>query len=55
MTASCTRVAEEVHRGLQRSRIDGILRTGLPQFLNGYINRNNELHTLIGREFMLVL
>ena len=53
--ASCTRVAEEVHRGLQRSRIDGILRTGLPQFLTGYINRNNELHTLIGREFMLVL
>lgn len=53
--ASCTRVAEEVLRGLQRSRIDGILRTGLPQFLTGYINRNNELHTLIGREFMLVL
>lgn len=54
-TASCTRLAEDALRGLQRSRIDGILRTGLPQFLNGYINRNNELHTLIGREFMLVL
>lgn len=53
--ASCTRVAEDVHRSLQRSRIDGILRTGLPQFLNGYINRNNELNTLIGRDFMLVL
>jgi uncharacterized alpha-E superfamily protein len=53
--AACTRVAEEVHRGLHRSRIDGILRTGLPEFLTGYINRNNELHILIGREFMLVL
>lgn len=53
--AVCTRVAAQVHERLQRNRIDGILRSGLPQFLNAFVVRNNELHTMIGREFMLVL
>jgi hypothetical protein len=40
---------------MQRNRIDGILRSGLPRFLNGFIARNNELHGMVGQEFMLVL
>lgn len=53
--ATCTRLAIQIHERLQRNRIDGILRTGLPRFLNGFIARNNELHGMIGQEFMLVL
>lgn len=53
--AACTRLSNQINDGLQRHRIDGILRTGLPRFLNGYITRNNELHGMIGQEFMLVL
>jgi uncharacterized alpha-E superfamily protein len=53
--ASCTRLAVQIHERLQRNRIDGILRSGLPRFLNGFIVRNNELHGMIGQEFMLVL
>ncbi|MBL8660486.1 MAG: alpha-E domain-containing protein [Rhodospirillales bacterium] len=53
--AACTRLATQIHDGLQRHRIDSILRSGLPRFLNGFVGRNNELHSLIGKEFMLVL
>lgn len=53
--APCTRLAEQIHERLERNRIDGILRSGLPRFLNGYIARNNELHGMISQEFMLVL
>ena len=53
--AGCTRLATQIHDGLQRHRIDGILRSGLTRFLNGFVARNNELHSMIGREFMLVL
>ncbi len=53
--ATCTRLSIQIHERLQRNRIDGILRTGLPRFLNGFIARNNELHGMIGQEFMLVL
>lgn len=53
--AGCARVAMQIHERLQRNRIDGILRSGLPRFLNGFITRNNELHGMIGQEFMLVL
>jgi uncharacterized alpha-E superfamily protein len=53
--AACTRLSGQIHERLQRNRIDGILRTGLPRFLNGFIARNNELHGMIGQEFMLVL
>jgi uncharacterized alpha-E superfamily protein len=53
--ATCTRLAIQIHERLQRNRIDGILRSGLPRFLNGFIARNNELHGMIGQEFMLVL
>ena len=52
--AACTRLAGQVLSSLQRNRIDGILRSGLAQFLNGYIGRNNELDRMIGHEFMLV-
>ena len=45
----------QINERLQRNRIDGILRSGLPRFLNGFIARNNELHGMIGQEFMLVL
>jgi uncharacterized alpha-E superfamily protein len=54
-TAPCTLLAGQARDQMQRNRIDGILRSGLPQFLNSFIVRNNELHTMIGREFMLVL
>ncbi len=53
--AMCTRVCGQIHERLERHRIDGILRSGLPQFLNTFVARNNELHAMIGREFMLVL
>lgn len=53
--APCTRLATQIHDGLQRQRIDGILRSGLPRFLNGFVGRNNQLHTQIEQEFMLVL
>jgi uncharacterized alpha-E superfamily protein len=53
--AACTRLCAQIHERLQRNRIDGILRSGLPRFLNGFIARNNELHGMIGQEFMLVL
>jgi len=53
--AECTRVAEQIHERLQRNRIDGILRSGLPRFLNGFVVRNNEMHGMISQEFMLVL
>jgi uncharacterized alpha-E superfamily protein len=53
--APCTRIATQIHDRLQRNQIDGILRSGLPRFLNGFIARNNELHAMIGQEFMLVL
>lgn len=53
--ADCTRLATQIHDGLQRHRIDGILRSGLTRFLNGFVGRNTELHSMIGREFMLVL
>jgi uncharacterized alpha-E superfamily protein len=53
--AACTRLSQQINERLQRHRIDGILRSGLPRFLNGYIARNNELHAMIGQEFMLVL
>ena len=39
---------EQINERLQRNRIDGILRSGLPRFLNGFIARNNELHGMIG-------
>jgi uncharacterized alpha-E superfamily protein len=54
-TTMCARTAQQLHERLQRNRIDGILRSGLSQFLNSFIARNNELHGMIGREFMLVL
>ena len=53
--AACTRLSAQINERLQRHRIDGILRSGLPRFLNGFIGRNNELHGMIGQEFMLVL
>ena len=53
--AACTRLSGQINERLQRNRIDGILRSGLPRFLNGFIARNNELHGMIGQEFMLVL
>jgi uncharacterized alpha-E superfamily protein len=53
--AACTRLSEQINERLQRNRIDGILRSGLPRFLSGFIARNNELHGMIGEEFMLVL
>lgn len=52
--AMCARVAAQIHERLHRNRIDGILRSGLPQFLNAFVVRNNDLHAMIGREFMLV-
>lgn len=53
--AACTRLSAQINERLQRHRIDGILRSGLPRFLNGFIGRNNELHGMIAQEFMLVL
>jgi uncharacterized alpha-E superfamily protein len=53
--AACTRLAGQIFERLQRNRIDGILRSGLPRFLNGFISRNTELHGMIAKEFMLVL
>lgn len=53
--AMCTRVCGQIQERLERHRIEGILRSGLPQFLNTFVARNNELHGMIGREFMLVL
>lgn len=53
--AACTLLAAQARDQMQRNRIDGILRSGLPRYLGRFINRNNELNTMIGKEFMLVL
>lgn len=53
-SAECTRFAGQTYSRLEMSRIDGVLRSGLPRFLNDFIRRNQELHDMIGREFMLV-
>ena len=52
--APCARHAAQTLNRLEVSRVDGMLRSGLPQFLNEFIRRNAELHEMIGREFMLV-
>ncbi|MGF1640223.1 MAG: alpha-E domain-containing protein [Rhodospirillales bacterium] len=52
--APCTLLAAQARDQMQRNRIDGILRSGLPRYLGGFISRNNELHAMIGKEFMLV-
>jgi uncharacterized alpha-E superfamily protein len=53
--AACTLLAAQARDQMQRNRIDGILRSGLPRYLGNFINRNNELNAMIGKEFMLVL
>jgi uncharacterized alpha-E superfamily protein len=53
--AACTLLAAQARDQMRRNRIDGILRSGLPRYLGGFINRNNELNAMIGKEFMLVL
>ena len=53
--AACTMLASQARDQMQRNRIDGILRSGLPRYLGSFIHRNNELNTMIGKEFMLVL
>ncbi len=52
--AGCTRHAAQTLSLLEMSRVDGMLRSGLPRYLNDFIRRNNELNEMIGREFMLV-
>lgn len=52
--AKCTHLANQILERLKRNRIDGILRSGLPPFLGAYLANNNELHTKIGQEFMLI-
>ncbi len=52
-TAASTRIAGQLCNRMEASRIDGILRSGLPRYLNDFVRRNNELSELIGREFML--
>jgi uncharacterized alpha-E superfamily protein len=53
--AACTLLACQARDQMRRNRIDGILRSGLPRYLGSFINRNNELNAMIGKEFMLVL
>jgi uncharacterized alpha-E superfamily protein len=53
--AACTLLASQVRDQMLRNRIDGILRSGLSRYLGNFINRNNELNAMIGKEFMLVL
>lgn len=53
-SAACTRLARQIHTRMEVSRIDGILRSGLPRYLNEFVRRNSELDGLIGKEFMLV-
>jgi len=53
--AACTRLALGINNRMRSTRIDGILRSGLPRYLMDFVGRNNELHGLIGREFMLVM
>ncbi len=52
--SGCTQLANQILERLKRNRIDGILRSGLPPFLGSYVANNNELHTKIGQEFMLI-
>lgn len=52
--AACTLQAAQTFNRMEVSRIDSILRSGLPRFLNDFIRRNSELNDMIGREFMLV-
>jgi len=52
--AGCTRLALQLFNRVEMSRIDSILRSGLPRFLNDFVRRNNELHEAIGAEFQLV-
>lgn len=53
-SAECTRLARQIYTRMEVSRIDGILRSGLPRYLNEFVRRNGELDGLIGKEFMLV-
>jgi uncharacterized alpha-E superfamily protein len=52
--AKCTQLSCQILERLKRNRVDGILRSGLPRFLGSYVANNNELNTMIGREFMLI-
>jgi uncharacterized alpha-E superfamily protein len=52
--AACTRHAERIHNRLEVSRIDSILRSGLSRYLDDFVRHNNDLHDMIGQEFMLV-
>jgi uncharacterized alpha-E superfamily protein len=52
--AACTRHAERIHARMEVGRIDSILRSGLSRYLDDFVRQNNELHEMIGQEFMLV-
>ncbi len=52
--AACTRIAVQLCNRLEMSRIESILRSGLPRFLNDFIHRNSELHEAIAVDFRLV-
>lgn len=49
----CHRLALEIHASLRFARIDRIFKAGLHQFLEDFIERNNELGLRIHRDFMM--
>ena len=51
--AASTNLAAQIYNRMEVSRIDGILRSGLPRYLRDFIRRNTEIHEMIGKEYML--
>jgi len=51
--AASTSLAVQIYNRMEVSRIDGILRSGLPRYLRDFIRRNTEIHEMIGKEYML--
>ena len=49
----CQRLAGEIHASLRFGRIDQIIETGLHEFLEGFILRNNRLGQEIQQDFMM--
>lgn len=49
----CGRLAAEIHAGLRFGRIEQIFQSGLHEFLEDFILRNNDLGGLIQQDFMM--
>jgi uncharacterized alpha-E superfamily protein len=49
----CHRLAVEIHASLRFAQIDRIVRAGLHEFLDDFVEKNNELGLQVQRDFMM--